>query len=109
MITESAYLQIVDDVFKRIQDACEPVDPDDVEAVAAGDVLTLTFRDRSRCVLNTQRPTRQIWLAASSRAWHFDRNETSGIWTDDRGHGDELFATVARIVAENTGATLNWG
>ena len=109
MMNESVYLQVVDEVFKRIQDACEPVDPDDVEAVAAGDVLTLTFRDRSRCVLNTQRPTRQIWLAANSRAWHFDLDEATGQWTDDKGRGDELYATLSRIVAENAGAALQWG
>lgn len=109
MISESAYLRLVDDVFKKIQDACEPVDPDDVEAVAAGDVLTLTFRDRSRCVLNTQRPTRQVWLAANSRAWHFTLDEASGKWMDDKGRGDELFATVGRIVQETSGQTLVWG
>ncbi len=109
MINESAYLKTVDEIFKRIEDSCEPVDPDDVEAVTAGDVLTLTFRDRSRCVINTQRPTRQIWLAASSRAWHFNLDEESGHWMDDKGRGEELFAMIAKIVTENTGVTLNWG
>ena len=109
MITESAYLQLVDEVFRRIEDACEPIDPDDVEAVAAGDVLTLTFRDRSRCVLNTQRPTRQIWLAANSRAWHFNHDPATNSWLDDKGRGDELFATLTRIVSENADATLRWG
>ena len=109
MITESAYLRLVDDVFKVIQDACEPLDPDDVEAVAAGDVLTLTFRDRSRCVLNTQRPTLQVWMAANSRAWHFSLDEETGKWMDDKGRGDELFATVARVVTDNSGQTLRWG
>jgi CyaY protein len=109
MISESAYLHLVDAVFKRIQDACEPLDPDDVEAVAAGDVLTLTFRDRSRCVLNTQRSTRQIWLAANSRAWHFDLDEATGRWSDDKGRGDELFATLAQIVETNAGVTVRWG
>ena len=37
----------------------------------AGDVLTLTFADRKKAVINTQRPTRQIWVAANARAWHF--------------------------------------
>lgn len=109
MINESAYLQRVDGVFKRIQDACDSIDPDNVEAMATGDVLTLTFRDRSRCVLNTQRSTRQIWLAANSRAWHFCLDEATGAWMDDKDRGDELFATLTRIVAENSGETLRWG
>jgi iron donor protein CyaY len=71
MMDESQYLRRVDAVFRCIQDGCDAIDPDLVEAYVAGDVLTLTFADRSRCVVNTQRPTRQVWLAAGTRAWHF--------------------------------------
>ena len=106
MLDESAYLHLVDAAFKRIQDALEPVDPDDVDAYAAGDVLTLTFRDRSKCVLNTQRSTRQIWLAARAKAWHFSRDEATGRWLDDKGRGDELFATVRAIVRDASGVDV---
>jgi len=103
MMDEARYLQLVDGVFKALQDAFDDVDPDDVDAYTAGDVLTLTFRDRSKCVVNTQRPTRQVWLAARSRAWHFSLDESSGKWLDDKGRGDELFATVRAVVRDAAG------
>ena len=108
MLNEPRYLRLVDDTFKKIQDALEDVDPDDVEAYAAGDVLTITFRDRSKCVVNTQRPTRQVWLAARSRAWHFNYDEAAGRWIDDKGRGDELFATLGDVIKTTAGVEVKW-
>jgi CyaY protein len=107
MLEEPRYLHLVDAAFKKMLDAFEAVDPDDADAYAAGDVLTITFRDRSKCVINTQRPTRQIWLAARARAWHFAWDEPTGRWLDDRGRGDELFATLRAIVQDSAGVALS--
>lgn len=108
MMDEPRYLRLVDETFKKIQDGLEDVDPDDVEAYAAGDVLTITFRDRSKCVVNTQRPTRQVWLAARSRAWHFNYDEAAGRWIDDKGRGDELFATLGDVIKTTAGVEVEW-
>lgn len=108
MMDEPRYLRLVDDTFKKIQDGLEDIDPDDVEAYAAGDVLTITFRDRSKCVVNTQRPTRQVWLAARSRAWHFNYDEATGRWIDDKGRGDELFATLGDVIKTTAGVEVKW-
>lgn len=103
MMDEARYLQLVDRVFRAIQDAFDDVDPDVVDAYAAGDVLTLTFADRSKCVVNTQRPTRQVWVAARSRAWHFSYDEATDRWFDDKGRGDELMGTLRAVVRESSG------
>ena len=78
--TEQRYLQLADQTFRRIQEALEPVDPDDAAYEFNGDVLTVSFKNGVKAVINTQRPTRQIWLAARSRAWHFSWDEASGIF-----------------------------
>jgi CyaY protein len=106
MMDESRYLQLADKTFRTISDAFEHVDPDDVDVYTAGDVLTLAFRDGSKCVINTQRPTRQIWLAANARAWHFNYDEATATWIDDKGRGDELLARVTAIVKENSGVEV---
>lgn len=103
---EPEYLQRVDALFKRVQDLFETVDPDDAEAFMAGDVLTVTFADRSRCVINTQRPTRQVWMAYGARAWHFRYDAAADRWEDDKGRGDELFATLREIVRARSGVQL---
>src|SRR5580704_13790494 len=103
---ETTYQKLVDSAFRAIGDAFEDVDADAVDCEVAGDVVTLTMRGGKRCIVNTQRPTRQIWLAAGSRAWHFSWDEKARSWNDDKGRGDELFSTIARVVKEETGAEL---
>jgi CyaY protein len=100
---ESTYLKLADQAFRAIGDAFENVDSDLVDCEAAGDVLTLTLRGGRKCVINTQRSVRQIWLAANARAWHFSYDETAHRWLDDKGRGEELFATIARVVKEGAG------
>lgn len=105
-MNESEYQRRADDVFKRVQDLFEDVDPDLADAYSAGDVVTVTFADRSRCVINTQRATHQIWMAYSASAWHFRHDPAADRWEDDKGRGDELFATLAAIVREAAGVEL---
>ncbi len=100
---ESAYQKLADATFRKLEDLFRDVDAEDVDCERAGDVLTLVFKNRAKCVVNTQRPTRQIWLAAGARAWHFSWNGASDEWRDDKGGTDELFATVKRIVKEQSG------
>jgi CyaY protein len=104
MMTESRYHQLVGDAFRKIEDAIADCDPADVDVDSAGDVLTITLKEQHRCIVNTQRPTRQIWLAwaAKGRAWHFSWDDAQSKWLDDKGHGDELFATLHAIVKDAT-------
>ncbi|HEY1695334.1 MAG TPA: iron donor protein CyaY [Polyangiaceae bacterium] len=106
---ESTYQRLADAAFRAIGDAFEDVDTDLVDCETAGDVVTLTLRGGKRCVVNTQRPARQIWLAANAQAWHFSWDEASKRWVDDRGRGEDLFATIARIVKEGAGAEITFG
>ncbi len=103
---ESRYQQLADEALREIESMLEDVDADDVDVERSGDVITLTFRDKRKCVVNTQRPTRQIWLAANARAWHFGYDEPSKRWLDDKGQGVELFARIAEIVKEQAGVNL---
>jgi CyaY protein len=103
---ETTYQKLADDVFGAIGDAFQDVDPEVVDCEAAGDVVTLTLRGAGKCIINTQRPARQIWLAANARAWHFSWDEASSRWLDDKGRGEELYATIARIVKQATGADI---
>lgn len=105
---ESTYQKLADEAFRVIDDAFEDVDPDIVDCEIAGDVVTLAIRGGGKCIVNTQRPTRQIWLAASARAWHFSWDAARKCWVDDKGRGDELYATIARVVKQATGADVTF-
>jgi CyaY protein len=106
---EPTFVQRADEAFRSIEDACESLDPDVVDCERAGDVVTLTLNGATKCIVNTQRPTRQLWFAANARAWHFSWDEAKRAWLDDRGLGEELFATVARVVNEGTGRVVRFG
>lgn len=103
---ERQYQHVADDALRALESMLEDVDAEDVDMERAGDVLTLTFRGGGKAVVNTQRPTRQIWLAANARAWHFDYDQESARWTDDKGKGVDLLECVAAIVKENVGLDL---
>lgn len=103
---EKNYQHLADDALKHIETMLQDVDADDVDVERAGDVITLTFANKKKCVINTQRPTRQLWLAANARAWHFSYDESGKKWLDDKGQGVELFGQIAAIVKEHAGLTL---
>lgn len=103
---EARYRKLTDETFRALESMFEDVDADDVDVERAGDVLTLTFRNQKKCVINTQRPTRQIWLAADARAWHFSHDEPTSRWLDDKGEGVELFEQVIAIVKGQSGIEL---
>jgi CyaY protein len=103
---DRTYQRLADEAFRALETMLEEVDAEDVDVERAGDVLTLTFKDGKKAVVNTQRPTRQIWLAANARAWHFNWDAASSRWLDDKGQGVELFGRVAGIVKEQAGIDL---
>jgi CyaY protein len=103
MMDEVRYNQLVASAFRRIVAAADAIDPDLLEADSTGDMVTLTSRTREKCIVNTQRAVRQIWVAGKSQGIHFSYDEASGTWKDDKGRGLELFAFVADVVNDLTG------
>lgn len=108
MMDEARYNQLVSAVFKRMLAAADAIDPDVLEAESTGDMLTLISRSREKCIVNTQRAVRQIWVAGKSQGIHFSYDEASGTWKDDKGKGLELFSFVADVVREISGADFNY-
>lgn len=104
---ESHYLKLAESAFRRLLDAFDEIDAEDADVDSKGDVITITFRNKQKCVVNTQRPTRQIWLAGGQRAWHFAWDGASERWLDDKGTGAELFQTVETIARESGGLSIS--
>ena len=106
MIDEARYDQLVSKAFKRLVAAADQVDPDQLEAESTGDMVTLLAASGEKCIVNTQRATRQIWVAGKSQGIHFSYDEASGAWRDDKGKGLELFAFVRDVVRTISGVDL---
>jgi CyaY protein len=107
MMDEARYNQLVSAVFKRMLAAADAIDPDLLEADSTGDMLTLTARSREKCIVNTQRAVRQIWVAGKSQGIHFSYDDASGTWKDDKGKGLELYSFVADVVRDISGAEFD--
>lgn len=103
MLEEPRYRELAREALHRVESAFDEVDLEDADVESSGDVVNITFRGGSRCVVNTQGPTRQLWLAGAGRGWHFSWDEDSGRWLDDRGAGEELFAVLTRISRDAIG------
>ena len=105
---ETAYNQLVSSAFKRILAAADGLDPDVLEAESTGDMLTLTSASREKCIVNTQRAVRQIWVAGPGQGIHFTYEPVRGEWLDDKGKGLELFRFVADVVRTISGEPLTY-
>jgi len=105
---EATYNQLIAAAFKRIVAAADALDPDVLEAESTGDMVTLTAASREKCIVNTQRAVRQIWVAGRGQGIHFSYDPASGAWKDDKGKGLELFRFVADVVREISGEALEY-
>jgi CyaY protein len=101
---DQAFDHAARDELRALEDAFADVDPDEVEVSTSDGVLRLDLRDGTRIVINSHRAARQIWMAAVASAWHFDPGD-DGRWHAAKS-GDELRATLARVVRERIGLAL---
>jgi len=109
MEAESQYFARAKQAFTRIEAAFDQIDVDVVDCErTTSDVITMLFLNGVKCVVNTQRPTQQIWVASNAQAWHFAWDESASKWLDPRREGSELFDTLTRIVVTNAGLELQF-
>jgi len=103
-MNETDFHRAVDAVLARIESAVESSAALEVDLEAG--ILTVTCPDGSRVIVNRQTPNREIWVAARSGGFHFASRE--GAWRDTRS-GEELFASLARILAAQGGESVAFG
>ncbi len=84
--------------LRALDEQLEELDRDDLDVDLAGDVLTLEFAQGTDFIINAHSAAGQIWLAAGTRAWHFDL-EQAGRWIAHKT-GDELFETISTVVGQ---------
>jgi CyaY protein len=102
-MNETDFHGAVDAVLARIERSVEASDALDCDLEAG--ILTITCPDDSRVIVNRQTPNREIWVAARSGGFHFRLRD--GEWRDTRS-GDELFASLTRILASQAGENIAW-
>jgi iron donor protein CyaY len=105
---EAEYRKRIQQLYQNIEKAFEEIDPDIAECEQTMGALTITFADRSRCILSAQPSVRQLWLALASQgtAYHFNYQDLSATWIDDKGRNVELVSFLEKYLKEATGLEI---
>lgn len=99
------FQQRADECLARVARWLEGFDPDELDYSSSDGVLTLSFADGKRFVLNRQSAAAQMWFAAAGRAWHYRFDEPRGEWLDDRD-GHPLLERIGSTVSERLGRAV---
>ena len=103
---ESEFHALADARFLAIEEAVEAAverSGVDIDADTSGGVLTLTFENKSKIIINKQAPLSQIWVATRENGLHFElQGET---WIDNR-FGHELKALLTKACTTQAGESV---
>ncbi|HEY6727032.1 MAG TPA: iron donor protein CyaY [Polyangiaceae bacterium] len=102
MISEAEYETRATPELKRLLEALDALESDEIEAELESDILTLEFSDDTRYVINSHRAARQIWMAAERSAWHFDWDAERQAWVAQK-NGDELWQALGAVIGKKLG------
>ena len=104
-MTESEFNERAEAALRRLELAVDAADIG-IDCTRSGSVLTLELDNATKIIVNTQVPTRQIWVAARIGGYHFGYD--GKVWRDTRD-GTELFAALSRLVSGQGGVAVVLG
>lgn len=103
---DSDYQRLADAAMSRLEAALDGADGDYDHQLVAGGVLEIECADGSKIIVNRQSAAQEVWVAARSGGFHYRWD--GQCWRDTRG-GEELFAALERLLAEQSGAAVSLG
>ncbi|MBU6459595.1 MAG: iron donor protein CyaY [Proteobacteria bacterium] len=80
-MTETEFENVVDTMLEKIAESIDSMEMD-IDCELASGILTLTYEDDSKMVINRQTPMREIWVAARSGGFHYRLDD--GLWKETR-------------------------
>lgn len=96
---ESEFHERVDALLLQLQTRLDDAEAD-IDSELSNGILTLTFENETKIIVNRQTPNREVWVAAKSGGFHF-RFDASG-WRDTRS-GESLARLLSRVISEQAG------
>lgn len=100
-MNDSEFHQQADQLVLQLEETLDNLSGDvDIDYEVNGGVMTLTFENGSKIVLNRQEPLHQIWLATRSGGYHFDYQHDA--WICDRT-GEALWVVLEAACSEQAG------
>ncbi|TYL42829.1 iron donor protein CyaY [Dickeya sp. ws52] len=105
-MNDSEFHQLADTLMLKIEETLDQFDGDaDIDYETNGGVMTLSFENSSKIVINRQEPMHQVWLAAKSGGYHFDYQNNR--WICDRS-GSDFMTLLAQACSEQSGEEIHF-
>ena len=107
-MTDLEYLEHAEQLLRAVELACDRINDEgetDIDNQRVGQMITLTFANRSQIIINLQKPLQEVWLAARSGGYHYRCRE--GQWQDTKGQG-EFFAQLSADATVQSGVGLRF-
>ena len=107
-MTDLEFLDQAERLLKAVELACDRINDEsdaDIDNQRVGNMVTLTFANKSQIIINLQKPLHEVWLAARSGGYHyrFDGQQ----WQDTKGQG-EFFAQLSADASAQTAQALRF-
>ena len=97
------YAELTDAVLLAVEEAIERLDLD-LDFESNGGLLSISFPDKSKIIINKQPPLQQLWVATKFNGHHFEWQ--NGQWIDNRS-GTEFWQLISTAVTKQAGVAVN--
>lgn len=97
------YDQLADNTLLAVEQAVDAADAD-LDYESHGGLLSISFNDGSKIIINKQPPLQQLWLATKFNGHHFEWQGDK--WIDNRS-GAEFWQLLNDAAAKQAGTVLN--
>ncbi|MCC8380626.1 iron donor protein CyaY [Xenorhabdus stockiae] len=100
-MNDSEFHQLADQLMSHIEEQLDNYEGDaDIDCETNGGVMTLSFDNGSKIIINRQEPFHQIWLATKNGGYHFDYRDNQ--WVCDRS-GNDFLSMLGQAITEQSG------
>ena len=109
VMTDLEFLDLAERLLRAVEQACDRINEDsdaDIDNQRVGNMVTLTFANKSQIVINLQKPLHEVWLAARSGGYHYRFDGQH--WADTKGQG-EFFDQLSRDASAQSGHAMQFG
>jgi CyaY protein len=105
-MTDLEYFEQAERVLASVELGCDRINEQtdvDLDSQRTGNMVTLTFSNRSQIIINLQKPLQEIWMAAKAGGFHYKC--LNATWSDTKT-GSEFFSELSRYASEQAGVPL---
>lgn len=102
-MNDSEYNIAAEDLLLAVEEAIEDCGHD-IDYEGVGGLLTLTFKNTTKIIINKQAPLKEIWVATKFNGHHFHFENAQ--WLDKRG-GDEFWQFISQAVSIQADAEIS--